>query len=66
MIQKGDTLFYAFYADDFNGTIELRGLPPKKTLTVYDYENAKNLGTVSSERPFLKAQFKKHLLIYVK
>ena len=66
VIQKGDTLFYAFYADDFNGTIELRGLPAKKTLTVYDYENAKNLGTVSSERPFLKAQFKKHLLIYVK
>jgi len=66
VIQKGDTLFYAFYANDFSGSIELRGLPANQTLTVVDYEHDRTLGTVDSQHPFLEVSFKRHLLIFVK
>ena len=26
VVQKGDTLYYSFYAEDFDGQLELRGL----------------------------------------
>jgi alpha-galactosidase len=64
VIQKADTLFYAFYTPDWNGEVELRGLKNGK-FRVYDYINEKDLGTVNSENPKLKVSFKKDLLIEV-
>jgi alpha-galactosidase len=65
-IQKGDTMFYAFYNPDFNGTVELRGLDANKKYSVFDYVNDKDLGTINGSQPKLKIAFKKSLLIEVK
>ncbi|MEP6684100.1 MAG: hypothetical protein ABJA35_12605, partial [Parafilimonas sp.] len=65
-IQKGDTMYYAFYNPDFNSEVELRGLDANKKYSVVDYVNNKNLGTVSGNQPKLKIEFKESLLIEVK
>ena len=64
VIQKGNTLFYAFYAKEWNGKIALKGLKPG-TYSVVDYENGIDLGTVDSFDPKIKVSFKNHLLIKV-
>jgi alpha-galactosidase len=64
VIQKGDTLFYAFYGKEWDGKISLRGLKEGK-YTVTDYENNTNFEGISSSNPEIKATFKKHLLIKV-
>jgi alpha-galactosidase len=64
VIQKGDAMFYAFYGNDWNGKITLKGLKEGK-YTVTDYENNTDLGEVSSSKPEIKVSFKKHLLIKV-
>lgn len=46
VIKKGDSLYYAFYAKNWQGLIELRGLQEKK-YKVFDYVNQKNVGTVT-------------------
>ena len=63
VIQKGNDLYYAFYADNWNGEIEFRGLSPNVKYQVIDYVNNKKLGVVSSSNPKLKTTFKKHLLV---
>jgi alpha-galactosidase len=65
-IQKGDTMYYAFYNPDFNGAVELRGLDANKKYSVVDYVNDKNLGTIKGNQPTLKIAFKENLLIEVK
>ncbi len=62
-IQKGDTMYYAFYNPDFNGTVQLRGLNPNKKYKVYDYFNDKNLGTINGNQANLKINFKQFQLI---
>lgn len=61
-IQKDSHLFYAFYADKWNGEVELRGLE-NKTYKVTDYVNNKELGKVMGPSAKLKVEFKKYLLI---
>lgn len=65
-IRKGGSMYYAFYAPDshsaWEGELELRGLDPGQ-YRVTDYENEKDLGTVSASNPRLKAQFRQHLLL---
>ena len=65
VIQKGDTLFYAFYAKKWDGPIELRGLKSGTEYKVYDYVNNTELGTVSAEKPEISSGFTKDLLIEV-
>lgn len=65
-IQKGDTMYYAFYNPGFNGTIELRGLDSNKRYSVLDYVNDKSLGIVSGKKPIIKFAFTESLLIEVK
>jgi alpha-galactosidase len=65
-IQKGDTMYYAFYGPDFNGTVELRGLDANKKYSVVDYVNNKNLGTITTGKPELNVKFQRSLLIEVK
>ncbi|NOY37292.1 MAG: hypothetical protein GXO83_06920 [Chlorobi bacterium] len=62
VIRKGDTLYYAFYADEWHGDIELRGLEAKK-YTVFDYVNEKEMGTVKGPEAVITPEFNKHLLI---
>jgi alpha-galactosidase len=66
VIEKAGKMYYAFFApngaNDWHGTIELRGLAPGK-YRVTDYENGAELGTVDAARPQLAAQFHEHLLI---
>jgi alpha-galactosidase len=61
-IRKGSTMFFAFYAPEFNGKIELRGLA-SRSYVVRDYENNKELGTVRGPVGTIDAQFQKHLLL---
>lgn len=61
-IQKGGAFYYAFYADSYEGQVQLRGLD-KRTYRVVDYVNNKNLGTVKGPTAKLRASFDKYLLI---
>jgi len=54
-------MFYAFYAADWDGPIELRGLGCGK-YRIIDYENGKGLG-VRGPTGKIDAQFEKRLLI---
>jgi alpha-galactosidase len=65
VIQKKDTLFYAFYNPDWRGKIELRGLEAGKRYHIEDYVNSIDMGQVNSEKPFIDATFKQYLLIEV-
>lgn len=65
VLQKGDTLFYSFYAKKWNGPIELRGLDTTKTYKIYDYVNQKNRGLIKGKKPLLEASFQNDLLIEV-
>ena len=56
-IQKVDTMYYAFYNPNFNGTVQLHGLNPDKKYKVYDYFHDKNLGTINGNLPKLKINF---------
>ncbi len=64
-IQKGDTLFYAFYARQFNGKVHFKGLKKEGRYRVYDYEHGRLLGTVPGDSPEMEVEFLKHLLVWV-
>lgn len=61
-IQKDNTMYYAFYADKWDGKIELRGLK-NKAYQIIDYVNDKTLATVNSESPKINVTFDIYLLI---
>ncbi|MFO7445003.1 MAG: alpha-galactosidase [Ignavibacteriaceae bacterium] len=61
-IKKDSRLYYAFYADKWNGQVELRGLE-SKTYKVTDYVNNKELGEVKGPVGKLDVEFNKSLLI---
>jgi len=61
-IRKGGRLYYAFYAQDFQGPIELRGLD-KHAYRIRDYENEKDYGSVQGPTAPLTVSFQKHLLL---
>ena len=62
VIRKSDTLFYAFYAKNWSGPIQIRGLS-EKSYKVVDYVNNRDMGILSKEKPELSANFKKYLLV---
>jgi alpha-galactosidase len=61
-IEKGTAIYYAFFATNFDGQVELRGLG-KGTYRITDYENGKSLGTVHGPKAQLGVSFASHLLI---
>lgn len=61
-IKKGDSMYYAFFAPRFDGTVELRGLQDRD-YKVTDYENNKVLGTVHGPTAKVRANFEKHLML---
>ncbi len=62
VVRKGGNLYYAFYAPQWSGKIELRGLSPQ-AYRVTDYLEGKDLGTVRGPTATLDVQFEKHLLL---
>lgn len=61
-IRKGDKLYYAFFATQFAGQVELRGLGAGN-YRVHDYEADRELGVVQGPVAHLSVGFKRHLLI---
>jgi alpha-galactosidase len=61
-IQKGNTMYYAFYGSKYDGSVELRGLE-KRDYKVIDYENNIELGVIKGPVDKLKVNFGKHLLV---
>jgi alpha-galactosidase len=61
-IKKDDTMYYAFYADEWDGKVELRGLE-NKTYRLHDYVNDKDYGTINGPTHQMNVQFTKHLLL---
>lgn len=62
VIQKEKNFYYAFYADEWQGPVELRGLENKE-YNVYDYVNEMDMGTVTGPVGEISPIFKEHLLI---
>ena len=63
VIQKGDTLYYAFYAKEFEGDLELRGFDNKKNYKLYDYVNKIDMGVVSNSNNKIKTSFEQFKLL---
>lgn len=61
-IQKNDKMYYAFYAEAYQGKAQLRGLE-NKSYRVMDYENNTEMGTVTGPVGELTVDFKTHLLL---
>ena len=61
-IQKDGHMYYAFYAKEWNSTVELRGLASGKYKVVNYYNNAE-LGQVSGPTAKLKVEFNDYLLL---
>ena len=62
VINKADTLYYAFYANQWDSEIELRGLQDKK-YQIIDYINEQDYGIVDGPNPTLYVSFEKSLLL---
>ena len=62
VIRKADTLFYAFYAKDYQGKLNLKGLSDK-VYKIIDYVENRDLGTIEPGKPGPEVAFKKHLLL---
>ena len=62
---KQQTLYYAFFAKQWKGPVELRGLEDRN-YDVVDYVNGTKLGTVSGHNAHLPVEFDKHLLLEVR
>jgi alpha-galactosidase len=63
-IRKGHAMYYAFFAKQWKGPVELRGLEDR-TYSVVDYVTGKSLGTVPGHRAHLPAEFDGSLLVEV-
>lgn len=62
-VAKNGKMYYAFYAEDWDGSIELRGLESGVTYQITDYVHGKDIGTVSGPTGRLDAQFTDYLLL---
>jgi len=63
VVAKNGNMYYAFYAGNWDGSIELRGLKSGVTYQVTDYVHDKNLGTVAGPSATLKTKFTDYLLL---
>ena len=61
-IRKDQAMYYAFFAREWKGTVELRGLEGRN-YSVVDYVAGKSLGTVSGPTAYLPVEFDGHLLL---
>ncbi len=61
-IRKNKAMYYAFFAPQWNGPIELRGLE-NRDYHLVDYVNNKDFGTIHGPTAKISTAFKKHLLL---
>jgi alpha-galactosidase len=61
VIKKDGIMYYAFYADQWRGEVEFRGLEDRD-YTIVDYANEKELGTIHGNGK-LKVDFDENLLV---
>jgi alpha-galactosidase len=61
-VEKEGSLFYAFYAPQWDGPLTLRGLGAGRW-TLRNAVSGEALGSVTAERPVLAARFTHHLLV---
>jgi alpha-galactosidase len=64
VIRKDQTMYYAFFAKEWKGEVELRGLEDRN-YSVVDYVSGKSLGMVSGHDAHLTVEFDQHLLLEV-
>jgi alpha-galactosidase len=64
-IRKDGSMYYAFYATQWNGKVTLRGLS-ERAYRVTDYVDGKDVGTVRGPVGTLDVKFDKHLLLEAK
>jgi alpha-galactosidase len=64
LVTKNGCYYYAFYADRWNGEVELRGLGSGR-YTVVDYWRGKTIGLVSAKSNRIFMSFKHFLLVEV-
>ncbi len=64
-IRKDGSMYYAFFAPQWNGKITLRGLA-ERAYRVTDYVDGKDLGTVRGPVAALEVKFDKNLLLEAK
>ena len=62
VIRKADTLFYAFYAKNYQGKLSLKGLSGK-SYKIMDYVNNRDLGTIQPGKPGPEVKFSDYLLL---
>jgi alpha-galactosidase len=62
VIRKDKKMYYAFFAGNWNGALELRGLDAR-AYHVVDYVDGKDFGVVQGPTAHLSANFTKHLLL---
>lgn len=62
-IRKEDRLYYAFYADSWEGEIELRGLKDNKEYRIVDYFNQVDHENIKSSHPFVDVSFNEFILL---
>ena len=63
VIKKEDTLYFAFYAKDWNGKIEFRGLKENTNYKIVNYFDELNIGEVHSSSPNINVNFKDFILL---
>jgi alpha-galactosidase len=63
-IRKGQIMYYAFFAKQWKGSVELRGLEDRN-YSVVDYVTGRSLGTVSGHSAHLPVEFDGNLLVEV-
>lgn len=62
-VSRDNRMYYAFYAPEFSGRVELRGLLDGTTYQVRDYVNDVELGSVQGPTGRLEASFSGSLLL---
>jgi alpha-galactosidase len=65
VIRKDQSMYYAFFARQWKGSVELRGLEDRN-YNVVDYVSGKSLGTVSGPMAHLPVAFDGSLLVEVR
>ncbi len=64
VIAKGDTLYYAFYADKFKGKIKLRGINENSEYIIWDYVNGKKIAFLpKGDDKELEVKFNGYLML---
>ena len=64
VIRKDKTMYYAFFAKQWKGPVELRGLE-NHNYSVVDCVTGKSSGSVSGHNAHLPVEFNEHLLLEV-